>query len=845
MGFNRIRLITVLICIAGSGVYCDTNASLPAPVQNGRIDLSAWNPSLGPIELNGNWEFCWNVLIPPDADESVWEKNCNGYFPVPSYWKFYEIEGENLSPFGKATYRLKIRLPDSYPNPYGILWTEILSAFDVSVNDRSIAAVGTLGDSYETMTPELRPGLAYVGIEKRELVLVLRISNFNHENHGIWQPIFFGDWETLRKKQSEKILTEAGGFSAVFLMGLYHLVVFLFRRRSAEYMYFGLFCVFMAARQVSLENHIFLMFFHKIGFDSYIRFIHAVILANGISMCLFLKSLFSKEIPSLFIVAVLSVFICFGLSLFLPVRTFTGFFFVAYALIAFLPFGFAPFLVRAKNNGHPGALTILVAYSVFTATVINDILFALGYISTGYISQIGIVIFILLQAIVLAKKLTETIRDSEKLRGELESTLEQNGRAHRRILELKEEQKSLLETEVASRTEELEKARSEAEQANKIKSQFLAAMSHEIRTPLNGILGLTEEFKSTTLDKNQKHLLQLIQGSGDTLLKIINDILDFSKLEADKIELEIENFSWGSLVGDLEGVFLYQTKRKGLALEVRFSPDFAYHAAGDEHKIKQILANLLSNAVKFTETGKIEVDLSSKRIPEIQKIEYNISIKDTGVGIPKDKFPLLFQKFHQLDSSISRKYGGTGLGLAISKKLTELMQGSIRASAAPEGGSLFEVVLPLSETAPSRPSPFSGDVDLSGLSPDIRVLIAEDDSTNVFLLSNILKKLNIRHDVTHDGLETIEKAKSISYDLIFMDVNMPRLDGIGAAQVILNDLDLSKKPIIIAVTADVLETDKMKCVAAGMSDFLGKPYSKKDIERLIRIWLIDEGRSFF
>ncbi|WP_279306104.1 7TM diverse intracellular signaling domain-containing protein, partial [Leptospira ellisii] len=199
-------------------------------------------------------------------------------------------------------------------------------------------------------------------------------------------------------------------------------------------------------------------------------------------MCLFLKSLFSKEIPSLFIVAVLSVFICFGLSLFLPVRTFTGFFFVAYALIAFLPFGFAPFLVRAKNNGHPGALTILVAYSVFTATVINDILFALGYISTGYISQIGIVIFILLQAIVLAKKLTETIRDSEKLRGELESTLEQNGRAHRRILELKEEQKSLLETEVASRTEELEKARSEAEQANKIKSQFLAAMSHEIRT---------------------------------------------------------------------------------------------------------------------------------------------------------------------------------------------------------------------------------------------------------------------------------------------------------------------------------------------------------------------------
>ncbi|WP_425460665.1 ATP-binding protein [Leptospira gomenensis] len=845
MNFDHIKFTTVLIFILGFGLSCETSGPMPAPIRNGRIDLGNWNPSLGPVELKGNWEFCWDVLIPSDADESVWKKNCNGYFPVPSYWKFYEINGKKLPPFGKATYRLRILLPESYPNPYGIFWTEILSAFEISANNRPIVAVGTLGDSYQTMIPELKPGLAYIGIEKRELVLVLRISNFNHENHGIWQPIYFGDWETLRKKQSEKLLTEAGGFSAVFLMGLYHLVVFLFRRKSLEYLYFGLFCVFMAARQLSLENHIFLMLFPEIGFDVYIRFIHAVVLSNGIFMCLFLKSLFPEDIPSAFIGAVISAFICFGFLLLLPVREFTGFFFIAYALFAFLPLGFAPFFARAKNKGRAGALIILFAYSIFTATVINDILFVLGYISTGYVSQVGIVTFILLQAIVLAKKLTETIRDSENLRVALQSTLEQNNLAHQRILELKEGQKNLLETEVSLRTVELEKARTEAEQANKIKSQFLAAMSHEIRTPLNGILGLTEEFKSTSLDKNQTHLLQLIQGSGNTLLKIINDILDFSKLEADKIELEIENFSWESLIGDLEGVFLYQTKRKGLELQVRFSPDFVYEAAGDEHKIKQILANLISNAVKFTETGKIEIDLSSKRINDINKIEYSISVKDTGVGIPKEKFSLLFQKFHQLDSSISRKYGGTGLGLAISQKLVELMQGSIRAFANPDGGSVFEVVISLSESGPSRSSAFSGEIDLSGLPSDVRILIAEDDSTNVFLLSNILKKLNIYHDVTHDGLETIEKAKNVFYDLIFMDVNMPRLDGINAAQVILNDLDLPKKPIIIAVTADVLEGDKMKCAAAGMSDFLGKPYSKKDIERLIRIWLVDKGRSFF
>ncbi|MBM9578135.1 response regulator [Leptospira sp. 201903070] len=836
---SNFKLLLPLFLILSFSLFCnDFDEKKRTLIENGSADLATWDPKGKIVNLKGDWEFCWDQLIPPDAEESFWKEHCNGHHAVPSYWKFYKIPGKNLTPFGKATYRVKIKLPKSFQGSYGISWTEILSAFEIFVNQKSVAKVGRVGSSYESMIPEVKPDRINIGSIQDEVTIVIWISNYNHENHGFWRPLFLGEWKKIRDTQVRHSLAEIASFSSICLVGLYHLMIFLFRTRSKEYLYFSLFCILMSFRQLSGENHTLLLFFEDLNFDAYIRIIYFVVVSIGISMCMFIKSLFPEEVSGKFIYSTIGVFFTFILALILPVNVFTRFSEVEFTLIGLLPLGLSPYLIRAWKNNREGAFVILTAYIIFSATVANDILFTLGYISTGYFSNLGVIFFILLQASVLAKKLTKAIENSERLAIELESTLKESLQTHRELMSLKELQNTNLETQVQLRTQELEKARNEAEFANKVKSQFLATMSHEIRTPLHGIIGLIEQFKFTPLNKNQEHIRSLIQSSGETLFKIINDILDYSKLEADKIELEIGEIKWKPILEEMQGIFQHQVQQKGLRFNVVYSPDFVFSALGDEHRIKQILSNLLSNAIKFTDSGKVELILDSEIVKPGDKIRYTIQVVDTGIGIPKEKIDLLFQKFFQLDSSISRRYGGTGLGLAISKKLVELMQGSIHAFKNENGGSTFEFTILLSEIGSHKtPKPIQ-EFDLSELSRETKILIAEDDATNVFLLSRILNKLNILHEVAKDGLEAVEKAKKNDYDLIFMDINMPHLDGITASAWILNDPKIVKKPVIIPVTADVLQEDKTKCKEAGMSGFLAKPYYRKNIEQLIYEWLI-------
>ncbi|TGM58500.1 ATP-binding protein [Leptospira adleri] len=842
MYFSNFKLLLPIALTFLFYSSCKDFENQSLPVQNGRADLSAWNPNDGILNLKGDWEFCWDRLIPPNAEETFWKEHCDGYQAVPSYWKFYQIPGKKLSPFGKATYRIKIKLPKSFQGSYGLSWTEILSAFEIFVNQESVVRIGQVGSDYESTVPAIKPDRVKLDLKQDEVTIVVWIANFNHENHGFWRPLYLGEWNQIRNSQVRHLLAEVASFSSICLIGLYHLMIFLFRTRSKEYLYFALFCILMSIRQLSAENHSIVLFFPNIDFDFYIRLIYFVVMSICISMCMFIKSLFPAEVSPKFIYPTIGVFSIFILALVLPVNVFTRFSEIEFALIALLPVGLIPYMIKASKKNREGALVILIAYIVFSATVVNDILFTLGYLSTGYFSNIGVILFILLQASVLAKKLTRAIQRSEQLALELESTLNENLQTHRELLELKELQNTNLETQVLLRTQELVKARNEAELANKVKSQFLATMSHEIRTPLNGIIGLIEQFKATPLDQNQEHIRSLIQSSGETLFKIINDILDYSKLEADKIELEIGTISWKLILEEMQGIFRYQVEQKDLELNVVYSPDFIDSATGDEHRIKQILSNLLSNAIKFTDSGKIEVILDSQTSEQERLIRYKVQVADTGIGIPNEKINLLFQKFFQLDSSISRRYGGTGLGLAISKKLVELMQGTIRAFRNDRGGSTFEFTILLTEEKTGEIPKAVEEVDLSALPTDAKILIAEDDYTNVFLLSGILKKLNISHEIAKDGLEAVQKTKKTKFDLIFMDINMPNLDGITASEWILNDPKIEKKPAIIAVTADVLQEDKTKCRNAGMSGFLAKPYYRKDIEQLIYDWLILPNR---
>lgn len=838
LSFFKKKFFLPLLVVFMSFSYCKVATSPLPDIKSGSMDLSAWEPKQTVINLKGDWEFCWDELIPPESDESVWKKKCHGYFPVPSFWKFYKINGKNLPIFGKGTYRLKLKLPKREIN-YGLFWTEIMSAFEIFVNSRSVVKVGQTGESFETMKPDMKPGTSYLGYLSDEVTIVVWVSNFNHENHGFWEPLYFGEWKSIEKQHLNLVIRDIASSSAIIIIGLYHLIIFLSRFRSKEYLMFGFFCMIMGIRQLNFETHTFYYLFPNLDFDSYIRLLFGVIYMIGVSMVTLYDLLFPKDIPKIITKVLRLVFFSFLLTLFLPVSIFTHYalYLFGFAMIAIILY--VPLFIRAYFRKREGAGLMLIAYAITAVTLLNDILFNFGLIHTGYLSHLGVLLFIFIQAILLSKKITKALQEEEKLVQKLGETLEEKNRTHTELLNLKESQKYELELQVKLRTEEYETAKQLAETANKAKSQFLATMSHEIRTPMNGILGITELLKMTIVSADQAQYLKMIQDSGQSLLTILNDILDYSKLEAGKIELLESDFSWKILLELAEGIFKHQAEQKQVRFEVNFDPDFIFLAHGDENRIKQVLFNLISNAVKFTESGEIKILLSSKKEEVGNRIQYKVSITDTGIGIPEEKMGSLFQRFTQLDSSISRKYGGTGLGLAISKKLMDVMGGELKVKRNFPVGSCFEIELRLLPNQMSRVIRSEDSVDLSRLPSNTNILIAEDDPTNLFLLSSFLKKLKVRHDVAKDGREAVTKAQTNEFHLIFMDINMPNLDGIGASEEILKDERIFPKPIIIAVTADAFQDDQDKCIRAGMSSFLPKPFQKREIEQALYEWLIE------
>jgi CheY-like chemotaxis protein len=284
-----------------------------------------------------------------------------------------------------------------------------------------------------------------------------------------------------------------------------------------------------------------------------------------------------------------------------------------------------------------------------------------------------------------------------------------------------------------------------------------------------------------------------------------------------------------------------QAEGKGLYFHLELPNKKFDTLFGDSVRIQQIIVNLLSNAVKFTDEGGIDFSVDVSSVDTLvdnskQKYMLKIKVRDTGIGISESNIQFLFEKFTQLDSGINRKYGGTGLGLAITKKLVELMNGKIYINTAYTEGAEFIVEIPVSKTDSPIQNRFAQSNKDSSILKNIRVLVAEDDKTNQFLIANILKKISVDYMLVGDGISAISEVVKSKYDIVLMDINMPKLDGISASWTILNHPKIDPKPIIIAVTADAFQEDRDRCIEAGMKDFLPKPYQKNQIEDLIYQW---------
>lgn len=403
---------------------------------------------------------------------------------------------------------------------------------------------------------------------------------------------------------------------------------------------------------------------------------------------------------------------------------------------------------------------------------------------------------------------------SEKLRvnfNELNTANNENQQLNRRLKEFNLE----LEALVNEKTKKLTFAVAQANNASRAKSQFLANMSHEIRTPLNGIIGLTDLLinDSNQCEENLKQLT-VIQSSANNLLLILNDILDYSKIEAGALTLDIHPVNTKKLFDELAAIYHKGRLKNNVKFEYDFSETIPAYLELDPLRLTQIINNLLSNAIKFTDQGEVILELKYSEDKLI------ILVEDTGIGVSKTKQASLFNEFTQADVSTTRKYGGTGLGLTICKKLTEKMNGTITIESEVNKGSRFEVIIPANISAVNRAESEPQKVaDLNGLD----VLLVEDNLVNQLVATKMLSKFNCQVYTAANGEEALTKLEKKYYSLIFMDCQMPVLDGFDCTKRIRTNKEAYGEPYIIAITANAYKEDKQKCLRAGMNDFVAKP----------------------
>lgn len=397
---------------------------------------------------------------------------------------------------------------------------------------------------------------------------------------------------------------------------------------------------------------------------------------------------------------------------------------------------------------------------------------------------------------------------------------------------------SIIDITERKKNEQLLASREAALEASRIKSQFLATMSHEIRTPLNGIIGLTNLLFAMDMTPAQREHLEGIRISASTLLSLINDILDLTKIEADRMEMEVVNFHIGQLVADAVSVTTTEAKKKNLKIETQIDPSLHLWFKGDAAKIKQVLINLLGNAVKFTESGSVSIK-ASEMSAESQTTTILFEVQDTGIGITPEVRERLFEVFTQGDSSTRRKYGGTGLGLSICKKLVTKMGGQIDVDSKPGQGSRFWFSLPLENGQESiLEKEFSKAKKSLTKCMTGRVLVAEDNIINQKVALGALSNMGITGQAVANGIEALELLKKVDFDLVLMDCHMPEMDGYEATQKIRasSSPELRKIPII-AMTANVMQGDRERCLEVGMNDYISKPLNQNDLERALNRWL--------
>lgn len=739
-----------------------------------------------PIALDGTWKFFWKQHIDPKANAKAYSGGENLNFLTD--WRHLPQKRLDRHGFGYASYLLEIN-SQTKRNDLAVFIPHFYNNYRLYLNGELIAQNGEPALQEQKSEPFWSNTVKPIALNKGENTLVIHASNFQHHRGGASAPLKIGGYAELQSENTlsnSLLLIVAGAF---LISAIFALTLFNFQRKEYSFLFFGLFAVFYTYRVLSANSHLLQEFFPDFNWYVSVRLEYISFYLSAICFTYFYRFLIEPRVPQWLYHTVAGVSGVLLLSTMFSAQVFTSVldYYQAFLALSFFIIGlFHVVRLRFRNP-----MAVLTTISVLTLVGTMAYKAAVYYNWTEFnpwITFAGYMLFIGSQAISLGQRLGFNLR-----------------RETNRTKEAKQSQR-----------------------------HFLNSVSHELRTPMNAILGMTDWLSKSDLTDEQKEKLKTIQNNGTQLNTLLLDLLNFSALDSGSMKLDKKKFNLSKVVGEVAEKCKQTYKSKGIDLVVDYDKNIPDELVADEERLALVIHHLLDNAFKYSEKGKIHFEVKTLN-RDNKRTELSFKIKDAGKGISKKELDHVLEAFYQGEQGNTRSYGGTGLGLTVSAQLVELMGGDLWIdSKLGEGTTVrFDVVLPMPvmDLAKEKEKAKEGSGDLN---PNLRIMYAEDNPINQKLLKMMLKTLGYDIQIANNGLEAWELAISNKFDIIFMDIQMPKMDGIEATKRIIDDVP--DRPIIIAVTANAETADQERCAEAGINDFISKPFNAKTIKQHLIKW---------